>query len=156
VRRHRTLSSLILRYVLAILVVTMLLGFALYASVTRGLLDDHNERQALAVAESVAASSTVRAEMSTGDQHHLVQQVAEQVRAATGAAYVVVIDANGVRFSHPNPALIGQRITEPVVALDGQTHMGIDPGSLGDSANGKAPLRAPDGRIIGEVSVGFL
>jgi two-component system CitB family sensor kinase len=156
VRRHRTLSSLILRYVLAILVVTMLLGFALYARVTRGLLDDHNERQALAVAESVAASSTVRAEMSTGDQHHLVQQVAEQVRAATGAAYVVVIDANGVRFSHPNPALIGQRITEPVVALDGQTHMGIDPGSLGDSANGKAPLRAPDGRIIGEVSVGFL
>jgi two-component system, CitB family, sensor kinase len=156
VSRHRTLSSLILRYVLGILVVTTLLGFGLYARVTRDLLNTHNERQALAVAESVAANSTVRSEMATGDQKHLVRQVAEQVRSATGAAYVVVIDANGVRYSHPRPALIGQRITEPVVALDGHTHVGIDPGGLGDSANGKAPLRAPDGKIIGEVSVGFL
>jgi len=156
VSRHRTLSSIILRYVLAILIVTSVLGFALYTRVTRDLLDTHNERQALAVAESVAANSTIRQEMATGDRQHLVRQIAEQIRSATGAAYVVVIDAHGIRYSHPNASLIGQRISEPVVALDGQTHVGIDPGSLGDSANGKAPLRAPDGRIIGEVSVGFL
>lgn len=154
--RHRTLSSLILRYVLAVLIATSLLAFALYTRVTRDLLDTHNEHQALAVAESVAANSIIRSEMATGDRHHLVRQIAEQIRSATGAAYVVVIDANGIRYSHPRPALIGQRITEPVVALDGRTHVGIDPGGLGDSANGKAPLRAPDGRIIGEVSVGFL
>jgi two-component system CitB family sensor kinase len=156
VRRHRTLSSLILRYVLAILMATSLLGFALYTRITRDLLDAHNENQALAVAESVAANSIIRSEMASGDRNHVVRQVAEQIRQATGAAYVVVIDANGVRYSHPEPALIGQRITEPVVALDGHTHVGIDAGGLGDSANGKAPLRAPDGRIIGEVSVGFL
>ena len=155
-RRHRTLSSLILRYVLAVLIATSLLGFALYTQVTRNLLDTHNERQALAVAESVAANATIRSEMATGDRNHLVRQIAEQIRRATGAAYVVVIDANGIRYSHPKVTLIGQRITEPVVALDGQTHVGIDPGGLGDSANGKAPLRAPSGTVIGEVSVGFL
>jgi two-component system CitB family sensor kinase len=147
---------LILRYVLAVLVVTMLLGFGLYTRITRDLLDTHSEQRALSVAQAVAADSTVRSAMTDGDPDHLVQQVAEQVRAATGAAYVVVIDAAGIRYSHPNPALIGQRITEPVVAMDGQPHMGIDAGSLGDSANGKAPLRAPGGAIIGEVSVGFL
>ena len=155
-RRPRALSSLILKYVLAILVVTMVLGFSLYTRVTRDLLDSHSERQALSVAEAVAADGTVRAEMATGDRGHLVRQIAEQMRAATGAAYVVVIDRDGIRHSHTNPALIGQRIEEPVVALDGQNHSGLDPGSLGDSANGKAPLRAPDGGLIGEVSVGIL
>jgi len=39
--------------------------------------------------------------------------------------------------------------------LDGQGHVDIDPGSLGRSANGKAPLYGPAGNIIGEVSVGI-
>jgi two-component system CitB family sensor kinase len=156
VRRPRAMSAVITGYVLAILVVTMLLGFGLYSQVTRNILDNHTERLALVVAESVAANQSVRSEMATGDRAHAVQRIAEKIRAATGAAYVVVIDRQGVRHSHPNPALIGRTIEEPVVALDGRTHVGLDRGSLGPSANGKAPLRAPDGSIIGEVSVGFL
>jgi two-component system CitB family sensor kinase len=150
------MSSTITGYVLLILVVTMLLGFALYSQVTRKILDSHTERLALTVAESTAANEVVRAEMAVGDPSHSVDRVAERIRVATGAAYVVVIDRNGVRHSHPNKALIGQTIEEPVIALDGHTHVGIDPGSLGPSANGKAPLRAPNGDVIGEVSVGFL
>ena len=67
-----------------------------------------------------------------------------------------MIDRNGVRYSHPHPGLIGKRITEPVVALDGRDHLGVDHGNLGISANAKVPLKAPDGRIIGEVSAGIL
>jgi two-component system CitB family sensor kinase len=67
-----------------------------------------------------------------------------------------VIDRHGVRYSHPNPALIGRRITEPVVALDGRNHLAVDHGNLGLSANAKAPLRAPGGNVIGEVSAGIL
>src|SRR5205085_6927742 len=81
---------------------------------------------------------------------------AEEIRRATGASYVVVIDRNSVRHSHPNPELIGNKVEEPLVALDGKGYVGIDAGSLGRSANGKAPLRAPDGTIIGEVSAGIL
>lgn len=155
-RRPHTLSSLVLGYVLAILVVTMVLGFALYTQVTRDQFDRTTEREALAVAQAVAADPAVRAEMATGDRNGEVQRVAERMRLATGTAYVVVIDRAGVRHSHPNPALVGRRIEEPVVALDGKTHVGIDPGSLTDSANGKAPLTAPDGTVIGEVSAGIL
>jgi two-component system CitB family sensor kinase len=155
-RRPRAMSSVIARYVLAILVVTMLLGFSLYSQVTRHLLDLHTEKLALGVAESVAANQAVSSAMAAGDPRHTVATTAERIRRATGAAYVVVIDRAGVRHSHPNQALIGEKVEEPVVALDGQTHVGIDRGSLGDSANGKAPLRGPDGSIIGEVSVGFL
>ena len=45
---------------------------------------------------------------------------------------------------------------EPVEVLDGNTHVGTDQGSLGSSANAKAPVRAADGTVIGQVSVGIL
>jgi len=68
----------------------------------------------------------------------------------------VVIGANGLRYSHPNAALIGRGIEEPVVALDGRTHTGVDNGSLGRSANARVPIRDSTGKPIGEVSVGIL
>ena len=67
----------------------------------------------------------------------------------------MVIDLQGVRHSHPNPALIGQPVEEPLIALDGKGHTGVDNGSLGPSANGKAPLYGPSGNLVGEVSVGI-
>ena len=42
------------------------------------------------------------------------------------------------------------------MALDGHAHTGIDNGSLGRSANGKAPVVDASGRSVGEVSVGIL
>jgi two-component system CitB family sensor kinase len=68
----------------------------------------------------------------------LIQSLAEQVRSETTASYIVVIDRQGVRYSHTNPTHIGQRVTEPVVALDGRDHLG----NLGVSANARTPLRA--------------
>ncbi len=85
----------------------------------------------------------------------LIQSLAQEVRRETGASYIVVIDRHGIRFSHPDPALIGQRVSEPVVALDGRDHVGVDYGNLGVSANAKVPLRAPGGQVIGEVSAGI-
>jgi two-component system, CitB family, sensor kinase len=52
--------------------------------------------------------------------------------------------------------LIGQPVAEPLVALNGRGHVGIDPGNLGRSANGKAPILGSDGTVIGEVSAGLL
>jgi two-component system CitB family sensor kinase len=68
---------------------------------------------------------------------------------------VVVIDMDRVRHSHPDPSLIGQKVSEPIATLDRKTHVGIDNGSTGPSANAKAPLYGPDGVMVGEVSVGL-
>ena len=86
----------------------------------------------------------------------MIQSLAQAVRSETGASYIVVIDRHGVRFSHPDPSLIGQKVSEPVVALDGHDHLDVDHGNLGVSARARMPLRAPDGQIIGEVSAGIL
>lgn len=157
-RRRRfgsRLYSRILVSQIAVLIVAMGLGFGLFARSLQGNLYSSYEHDALTVAEMTAADPRIQAAMAAGDPGHVVATLAEQMRQAAGASYVVVIDRHGIRHSHPDPALIGQAITEPVVALDGRDHVGIDHGNLGLSANGKAPLRAPDGRIIGEVSAGI-
>jgi two-component system CitB family sensor kinase len=154
--RRRKLATQILASFLTILIFTVLLGFALFSYQERQQLDREYQTQALAIAGTVAGIPTIRQAMEYGGGGDVVSNIAEQIRKDSGADYVVVIDRDGVRHSHPTKALIGQRIEEPVVALDGKPHTGVNPGSLGASANAKVPLYGPTGAIVGEVSVGFL
>ncbi|MGI8665503.1 MAG: hypothetical protein ACR2N4_05670 [Jatrophihabitans sp.] len=154
--RLRTLASQILVGILGILLATVLIGGALDIHLTRQSLDRQYEERARITAVAVADIPDIAHALETGDQSQLIRTLAATIARTTGAAYVVVSDRNGVRYSHPNPALIGQRLEEPVAVLDGADHVGIDHGSLGRSANGKAPVLDASGSVIGQVSVGIL
>lgn len=153
--RRRTLSGQLLLGQVTVLLVAGLLGFALWGNTLRNQLDDQYQQRALAIAASTAAVPEVVTALVEGNRAD-VPALAASIAHSTGASYVVVIDRFGVRYSHPNPALIGRSIEEPVVALDGASHVGIDAGSLGRSANAKAPVRDGSGAVIGEVSAGVL
>ncbi len=152
----RRLSTQILLSQLAILTVTSTAGLVLFAEAARHAQDTQSEQRALTVARVAAAVPEVARSLDAGDPSHTLPALGQQLTTRTGAAYVVIIDRSGIRHSHPDPHLIGQRVEEPVIALDGQTHTGLDDGRLGRSANGKAPVLTADGRIVGEVSAGIL
>jgi two-component system CitB family sensor kinase len=156
--RRGQLSNRILASVLAILVATAVVGFALDTLSRRSDLQHDYQRRALVIAQTFAAMPSIREALDRHDaaDRRLIQSLAQQVRRRTGASYIVVINRDGTRFSHPNPALIGQRVSEPVVALDGRDHIDVDHGNLGVSARARVPLRAPSGKTIGEVSTGIL
>ncbi|MGW0415438.1 ATP-binding protein [Streptomyces collinus] len=152
----RRLSTRILAHQLGILALTGLIGFVLFAFAQRTELDRSYEQRALAIAKSTAADPQIRQAMEDGGgSGDVVQTVAERIRRASGASYVVVLDLNGIRHSHPIPALIGEPVAEPIVVKDGRPHVGADQGATGRSANGKAPLHGPSGALVGEVSVGI-
>lgn len=153
-RRHSSLSVRILGAQIAVLAVTSAIGLTLWALQLRHVLDQQYEQRALAIAQTVASSPDVQAALAKRDPQHRIDGIAEQMRSASGATYIVVVDRNGVRYSHPNPTLIGQRVEVPLIVLDGNGHVGIDHGSLGRSANGKAPIFGTDHTVIGMVSVG--
>jgi two-component system CitB family sensor kinase len=155
-RLSRSLSSQIFLYQLLILTATLLVGFGLALKAAQGRLDDEYEQRALAVARSVAATPEVARALEQGDRSGVVQARAERVRRATGTSFVVVADVNGIRYSHPNRANIGKRVSTPPDALSGRTVLAVEKGTLGRSARAKVPLRAADGRIVGQVSVGVL
>lgn len=150
------LASQILVGVLTILLLTVTLGGFLFARINGQTLEQQYQLRALGIASSVSRTPEIVAALQTGDPQHVIPKLAEKMRTTTGAAYVVVADREGIRYSHPSPVLIGKRLEEGVVALDGKTHVGIDQGSLGTSANGIAPIFSAFGTVIGEVSVGIL
>jgi two-component system CitB family sensor kinase len=155
--RMRKLSSQIFVAQLVILTATVAVGFALFARAERGRLDSEYESRAAAIAETVAGVPEIRACMAVERPGcaDVIQGFASETRHQTLASYVVVIDMNGVRHSHPNRALIGRKVEEPIVVRDGKVHYTIDHGSTGPSANARAPLYGTDGTLVGEVSVGI-
>ncbi len=131
VSRRTKLSTSMLVSQLVILVVTMCIGLALYTILTRDQLDEQYKARALAIAQTVAGMPEVRDAL---------------VRDDIGRDSAV--QALAVELQHTN-------VTEPVVAMDRHSHTGVDPGVLGPSANGKAPVFSPTGTVIGEVSAGI-
>jgi two-component system, CitB family, sensor kinase len=156
-RSARRLSSQILVLQLLILTGTLVVGFALALHDIRGRVDREYEQRALVAAHAVAASPEIAAAVGRADRSGIVQRRAEAVRRATDMDFVVVTDDRGIRYSHPNPARLGRRVsTDPSDALAGATVLAVEEGTLGRSARAKVPLRAADGRIVGIVSVGIL
>jgi two-component system CitB family sensor kinase len=156
-RRIRKLSSQIFLAQTAILAASIGVGFALFATTARAHLDEEYQARAAAIAQTFAQIPTIQSCMSSNGPGcaGTVQHLASATAARTGAAYVVVIDTHRIRHSHPNPELIGQPVSEPLVAADGRVHLRIDPGATGVSANARVPLYASGHRFVGEVSVGI-
>jgi two-component system CitB family sensor kinase len=154
-RRTLPLRTQAFLSLVGLLVAVVGLGSALVVLLLRSELEGQFEQRALAVARTVAADPAMVAAV-TADDTATVQQRAEAVRVRTGALFVVLTDEHGVRLSHPNPSLVGQRVsTDPSRALAGSDVTALERGTLGLSARGKVPLRSADGVIRGEVSVGI-
>jgi two-component system CitB family sensor kinase len=156
VKTRLPLAYQILVFQVAIILLSALIGAAAAVWQASQELDNQSEQRSLAIAQSVANNASIQQALLAGDPGGIVQRTAETIRHSTLASYVVVTDANGIRYSHPNPALIGKPVDEnPASVLAGQPWVGVQRGTLGMSARGKAPIFY-QGRVIGMVSVGFL
>lgn len=120
------------------------------------LRDAYLER-ALGIAHAVAELPTVREAFEHDEPARSIQPIAELIRNASGMTYVVVTDTSGIRYSHPNPERIGQRVsTDPSIALSGRVFTGKEKGTLGDTWRAKVPVYDDHGEVMGQVSVGIL
>lgn len=148
--------SLLVLQVVIVLMTTCAAGL-LAAKLQSDRIREAYKDRMLSVAESVAQLPTVVQAFDSPDPAATIQPLAELIRKASQVTYVVVTDRNGVRYAHPDPARIGERVsTDPSAALSGEVFVGTETGTLGTSLRAKVPVRAADGRIIGMASVGIL
>ena len=161
--RHvrQRLSTQVVLVMVAILVLTVIGGFFVVQRDLREQLNDQFEHRALSIAQTLAAEGSVALQVVDGSPGGQLQVMATQERKQTGALFVVITNAKGIRYTHPNPALIGTPVwyhdPEPDTSepfRTGRPWWGLQRGSLGPVAAGKAPLFL-NGRLVGEVSVGF-
>ncbi|MEU9590636.1 sensor histidine kinase [Streptomyces sp. NPDC048193] len=154
----RRVFSQVLLMQLAIAAGVAVLATGLFLAPLGDQLDDQAMRRALAIAQTTAQQPQIVRDLrgTPPTPGGPVQRETERIREATSAEYVVVMDRQGVRWSHTDPARIGSVVsTDPGQALAGREVMEIDDGTLGRSARGKVPLRDSDGDIVGAVSVGI-
>lgn len=160
-RRPLRLSTQLLLLQLAIIALTVGVSSAvLYLHSQNGIAKQAGA-ESLAIAQTVASNPRVVAGVTQPDGAKIIDPIAERVRRATGAAFVVVANRRGIRLSHPNPKLIGKSLLHdpgenPAATFAGKTFVGEQPGSLGRSMRAKVPIRNAQGRVVGLVSVGVL
>lgn len=159
IHRQFTLQSKLI----AVVSILVLFQIGVMGLLSANLVDDVQEDQVgkrvLGVSQTIARMPDVARLIKAGDPNGELQRIAESVRVATAAEFVVIGDENGVRFSHPDPAKIGR----PMVGGDndralaeGITYTSRAVGTMGPSLRGKAPVVDESGRIVGVVSVGYL
>lgn len=145
-------------FVLQIVVVAAVVlagsGLAWYDAQRR--TQDAARGEVVAVATTMAANPGVHEALSSPEPSVTLQPLAEATRASTGVAFITIMSPDGVRYSHPDPARIGDRFrghTEQ--ALAGQVFTETYTGTLGPSVRAVAPVFGPQGRVEALISVGI-
>lgn len=106
------------------------------------------------VALAVAASDDVRAALASPDPAGVLAEPVERVRRDTGTDFIVVMSPDGVRYTHPNPDLVGGVFVGTIAgAQAGGLVVEQYAGSLGPSTRAVVPILV-DGEVRGLVSVG--
>jgi signal transduction histidine kinase len=67
---------------------------------------------------------------------------------------VVVVNRNGIRFSDPNPALVGKWFGQAVASLDGRDHVRVHATRVAN-VQAAVPVFGAHGAVIGQVGVGY-
>ncbi|OIK10551.1 two-component system sensor histidine kinase DcuS [Bacillus sp. MUM 116] len=86
-----------------------------------------------------------------------IQRFASQIRKSTQVEFIVVMDMNGIRKSHPNKTEIGKHFVggDEQDVLKGQEHVSIAKGTMGVSLRSFIPVYDEKHKQVGAVAVGI-
>ncbi|GAA2462202.1 SpoIIE family protein phosphatase/ATP-binding protein [Streptomyces glaucus] len=145
-------------FLLQVVIVLLLVVAAVAALVLQVRHDSTAEarNRSVAVAEAFANAPGTREALSAPDPSAVLQPRAEAAREAAKVDFVVVMDTDGVRYTHPLPDRIGEKFVGTIApALAGRTVTEEITGTIGPLVQAVAPVREPGGRVVGLVSAGI-
>ncbi|MBJ7537625.1 ATP-binding protein [Marinomonas transparens] len=140
---------------LIVIAVGLVFGYTLKNSYLDGI-----SNRGLELARVVAHDEKVihAVQQSNKNQTFPIDDYIENLRNKTDASYIVVVNKDTIRLSHPNPTRIGQTFIGDDIypALnEGKDFTSVANGSLGKAIRHFAPITDKTG-VIGAVSVGYL
>ena len=124
----------------------------------RAAAEDRAGNQSRSIAETIADSPLVQDAVVGTDPTSVLQPYAEQVRADTATSFITVMAPDRTRFTHPDPAQIGQPFVGNIdLALSGESFTETYTGTLGPSVRTVAPIFAAGSstEVVALVSVGI-
>ncbi|MEY8752561.1 DcuS/MalK family sensor histidine kinase [Alkalicoccobacillus gibsonii] len=158
-KRSYRLQTVIVLFVCTVLVLSLSLAGILVAidnaKSTRSALED----KVWTIATSFARSPVVIEGLENVETQARLLEYTEEVQSETNVEYIVVIDMDRVRLTHPTPEMIGERFVGNDVerAFKGETYSSTAEGTLGESLRTFFPVyNEQTGEQIGVVAVGML
>lgn len=152
-RLQTTITLLVCGVVALALLVTDILSSM---EIGRTIHSDQADK-AMTVARMMAHSPIIINGLQQKDAELEIEPYTNQMTKATHVEFIVVLDMNGIRKSHPNPAKIGKHFVggDEGPVLHGHEHISTAKGTLGYSLRAFSPVYASDGHQIGAVAVGI-
>ncbi|MFF3332456.1 SpoIIE family protein phosphatase [Streptomyces sp. NPDC002888] len=145
-------------FFLQVVIVLLLVVAAVVALVLQVRHDSSVEarNRSLAVAETFANAPGTRAALSTPNPTAVLQPSAEAARKAAKVDFIVVMNPDGIRYTHPKPDRIGKKFVGNLApAQAGGTVTEEITGTIGRLVQAVVPIKAPDGKVVGLVSAGI-
>ncbi|EKN70846.1 sensor histidine kinase [Neobacillus bataviensis LMG 21833] len=148
------------KLMLGISVLIIVLG-AIIEFTFKNILESNLEHEigskALSVAQSISNMPEIQAAFKNENPSAILQPIAEKIRKQVDAEFIVIGNRNEIRYSHPNPKRLGQKMVggDNGRVFKGNSVISESTGTLGPSLRGKAPIFS-GGEVIGVVSVGYL
>ncbi|WP_369825198.1 hypothetical protein [Kitasatospora sp. Root107] len=145
-------------FVLQVLIVLLLVAAAGTQMVLQARHDSATEarNRSLAVAETFAASPGMVAALRAPDPTAVLQPAAEEARIKSGVDFIVVLNTDAIRYTHPMPDRIGKKFvgtTAPALAGESITEE-VD-GTIGHLVQAVVPVTDGNGQVVGMVSAGI-
>ncbi|MFN6593240.1 sensor histidine kinase [Bacillus sp. TD10] len=120
-------------------------------------MEDNQAEKAQTIARIVANDSVVIDGLMGKADTSTIQMYTNKILKNTGVQFIVVMDMDGIRKSHPDPQKIGHHFIggDEGPALKGQEHVSLAEGTLGFSMRAFVPIFADTGEQLGAVAVGI-
>lgn len=147
--------------VIAVVFVSISIIISFVASWMTGNIESKARTNIMNVAEMVAHSREIVNALEAKDPNRKIgPYITMQLQNLEQVEYIIVADMEGIRYSHPNPEMIGERFVggdEYRVVQSGETYISEATGTLGKSLRAFTPIYDSENkREIGFVSVGTL
>ncbi|MEU5213138.1 SpoIIE family protein phosphatase [Streptomyces sp. NPDC020742] len=142
-----------LALVVLLVVVTVL---ALILQAQSAVMQDARQRSIVG-AEAFAHAPATLAAMTSAHPSALLQPQVEAARKGSGVDYIVAFRPDGVRWTHPDPRLIGKQAVggRYPPALHGEPYTDTRNSAVGPAVDTVAPVTDTNGKVVGLVSVGI-
>ena len=155
-RRLRSVAGQVFALQVVLVVLLALAGtVALVVQASHDSLAEARNRS-LAVAESFANSPGLIPALRSPDPTAILEPRAEAARMQAGVDFIVVMNTQGIRYTHPDRDRIGKKFVGTIgPALAGHPLTEQITGTIGPLVQAVVPVTAPNGSVVGLVSAGI-
>ncbi|MEG0160083.1 MAG: ATP-binding protein [Carnobacterium sp.] len=157
-RKKLSLQSTIIVVVTAATLVSLVVSAVLIRNYVIAKEFENTKEKIANIANLAAESSIVKDGLLGLVKQDEVQNYAQMVVDTTNVDFVVVLDTNMIRLSHPDKTVIGEtfsNVKDAKKALSGKSHYSEQIGVLGDGYRYFTPVFNSSGEVIGVVCVGL-